>query len=113
MTTLAGIALLLTNTIALEVTGLAPLMQVEFDVSTQVTVFPLSGKNENEGLLLPWLEPLTFHWYMGVAPPLVGTAVKKTSEPEQNGLVNVEIETFTGIAVFTDMVTGSDVAGLP
>lgn len=113
MTTLAGIELLLTNTMALEVTGLAPLIQVEFDVSSQVTVFPLSGKHENKGLLLPWLEPLTFHWYMGVEPPFVGTAVKKTSEPSQNGLVKVEIETFAGIAVFTDMVTGSDVAGLP
>lgn len=113
MTTLAGIELLLTNTIALEVTGLAPLIQVEFDVSTQVTAFPLSGKHENEGLLLPWLEPLTFHWYMGVEPPFIGTAVKKTSEPGQNGFVNVEIETFTGIAVFTDMVRGRDVAGLP
>lgn len=35
----------------------------------------------NVALLVPWLLPFTFHWYVGVAPPLTGVAVKVTLAP--------------------------------
>ena len=59
------------------------------------------------------LVPFNFHWYVGVAPPLVGVAVKVTEVPAQTGLAEAETETLTGRLGFTVMVTVFDVAGLP
>ena len=53
-------------------------------VSTQVTICPLvSVVVEYVLLFVPTFVPFTFHWYDGVAPPLVGTAVNVTFDPEQ------------------------------
>ena len=59
------------------------------------------------------LVPFSFHWYVGVAPPLVGVAVKVTEVPAQTGLADAAIDTVTGSSGFTVMVTVFDVAGLP
>jgi hypothetical protein len=39
--------------------------------------------------LVPTLAAPFFHWYEGVAPPLVGVAVNVTAVPEQVGFVPV------------------------
>ena len=57
--------------------------------------------------------PFTFHWYVGVVPPLVGVAVKVTEVPAQTGLAEAETETLTGRLGFTVMVRVLEVAGLP
>ena len=57
--------------------------------------------------------PFTFHWYVGVAPPLVGVAVNVTEVPAQTGLAEAAIDTVTGSKGLTVMVTVFDVAGLP
>ena len=57
--------------------------------------------------------PFTFHWYVGVAPPLVGVAEKVTEVPAQTGLAEAAIDTFTGSRGFTVIVTVFEVAGLP
>ena len=59
------------------------------------------------------LVPFSFHWYVGVAPPLVGVAVKVTEVPAQTGLAEAAIDKLTGSSGFTVMVTVFDVAGLP
>jgi hypothetical protein len=56
---------------------------------------------------------LTFHWYAGVEPPLVGVAVNVTEVPVQTGLADGETATLTGEAGLTVMVKVLDVAGLP
>ena len=62
--------------------------QVAFDVITQVTTAPLvSVVVVYVALLVPTLVPLTFHWYAGALPPLVGVAVKVTDAPEADGFV--------------------------
>ena len=57
--------------------------------------------------------PPLLHWYAGVAPPLVGVAVKVTEVPEQTGFAEAPIDTLTGSKGFTVMVIALDVAGLP
>ena len=59
------------------------------------------------------LVPFSFHWYVGVVPPLVGVAVKVTDVPAQTGLAEAAIDKLTGSSGFTVMVTVFDVAGLP
>ena len=59
------------------------------------------------------LPPLTFHWYTGEAPPLVGVAVKVTLVPAQTGLAEEPMDTLTGRIGFTAMVMILEVAGLP
>ena len=61
---------------------------------------------------MPALIPLTFHWYAGVVPPLVGVAVKVTELPEHTGFTEAPIVTLTGRFGFTVMVTMLEVAGL-
>ena len=46
--------------IALEVAGL-PVVQAALDVSTQVTVSPLTGVYVKAGVFIPEFVPLTFH----------------------------------------------------
>jgi len=54
-------------------------------------------------LLLPTVPPFRLHWYAGSVPPLVGTAVKVTCEPEQVGLLSTEIET-DGVTVGVTLI---------
>ena len=63
--------------------------------------------------MVPALVPLTFHWYAGVVPPLVGVAVKVTDVPAQTGFAPAATDTLTGDGGLTVMVTVFDVAGLP
>ena len=44
----------------------------------------------------PTLIPFTFHWYAGVRPPFVGTAVKVTDVPAQTLFWEAEILMLTG-----------------
>ena len=64
-------------------------------------------------LFVPEFTPLTFHWYDGVSPPLVGVAVNVTGVVAQTGLAEATIETLAGKLEFTVMVTVFEVAGLP
>ena len=58
------------------------------------------------------LLPLTFHWYAGEVPPLVGVAVKVTDVPAQTGLALALIATLTGLSGSTKGLN-VPVAGLP
>ncbi len=49
--------------------------------------------------MVPTLTPLTFHWYAGVVPPLVGVAVKVTDDPLQTGFAEAAMRTLTGLGV--------------
>ena len=62
---------------------------------------------------MPTFTPLTFHWYTGDVPPLVGVAVNVTFVPAQTGFWDAVTETLTGNIGFTVIVTGLEVAGLP
>ena len=57
--------------------------------------------------------PLTFHWYDGDDPPLVGVAVNVTCVPAQTGFAEGEMDMLTGMFGFTVIVTVLEVAGLP
>ena len=59
------------------------------------------------------LVPFSFHWYVGVVPPLVGVAVNVTEVPAQTGLAEAATDTLTGRRGFTVIVTAFEVAGLP
>jgi hypothetical protein len=60
----------------LEVAGL-PTTQVALLVITHVTTSPLvQTLLVYELLLVPTFTPFFFHWYVGVVPPFVATAVK-------------------------------------
>ena len=61
--------------------------------------------------MVPTLVPLTFHWYEGVVPPLVGVAVKVTLAPEQIVVAVAPTLTLAGKFGLTVMVTVFDVAG--
>ena len=63
--------------------------------------------------MAPWFTPFTFHWYAGVAPPLVGVAVKVTDVPAQTGFADAPIKTLTGRLGLTVIVIEFDVAGFP
>ena len=66
---------------ALEVVGL-PVTQLAFEVITHVTVFPFASVVlVYVEALVPTFVPFTFHWKLGVAPPLLGVAVKVTLAP--------------------------------
>ena len=60
------------------------------------------------------MEPFSFHWYVGVVPPLVGVAVNVTDVPAQivdEGLA--AMLTLAGRFGFTVIVIVLEVAGLP
>jgi hypothetical protein len=56
---------------------------------------------------------LTFHWYEGDRPPLVGVAEKFTEVPAQTVVADAEIETLTGRFGLTVIITVFEIAGLP
>ena len=58
-----------------DVAGL-PVGQVALEVKTHAMVFPEAGTKAYVTFVAPGTSiPLTFHWYAGVVPPLVGVAV--------------------------------------
>jgi hypothetical protein len=59
------------------------------------------------------MAPFIFQVYAGVGPPFPETAVKVTGLPRQKGFVSVLMVTLAGIAAFTIIVTGGEVAGFP
>ena len=60
---------------------------------------------------MPTLFPFNFHWYDGVAPPLVGVAVKVTAVPEQIVFPGLAAMLTVGITVpVTVIVIAFDVA---
>ena len=46
--------------------------------------------------MVPVFDPLTFHWYEGAVPPLIGLAVNITEVPTQTGFADAEIVMLTG-----------------
>ena len=61
------------------------------------------------------LLPLSFHWYAGIVPPLVGVAVKVTDVPAQivlSASLDVML-TLTGRFGFTVVLIELLVAGFP
>jgi len=70
-------------------------------VKTQVITFPFVNVEElNVLLFAPTLIPLTFHWYEGKNPPLIGVALNVIDDPEQIEVSEAVIETegTTGVA---------------
>ena len=59
---------------------------------------------------MPAFTPFTCHWYDGLAPPLVGVAVKVTVVPEQILLADGDMLTLTGRFGLT--VATTDILGL-
>ena len=55
-------------------------------------------------LFVPALAPLTFHWYTGVEPPLLGVAVKVTDWPVQIVVVDAAMTSAGVTALETDIV---------
>lgn len=59
-------------------------VQTSLEVISTVTLLPsVRVEVVKVGLLVPTLFPFTFHWYIGVVPPLVGVAVKVIEFPGQ------------------------------
>jgi hypothetical protein len=62
--------------------------------------------------------PFTLHWYVGLAPPLVGVAVKVTAAPEQTEAFGVVMRTLgvrllLGVTLRLLEVTGAGLIQLP
>jgi hypothetical protein len=56
-----------------------------------VTTSPLERLvDEKFGALVPVFIPLTFHWYTGLLPPLIGVAVKLIGVPGQTAVAGEE-----------------------
>ena len=67
----------------------------------------------NVAEFVPMPKPFTFHWKVGVAPPLIGKPAKVTGLPAQTlpaGVALMVILTGMGSTV---MITAFEVAGLP
>jgi hypothetical protein len=85
--------------------------QAALDVSTQLTTsLLLKDVDAKLDELVPALVPFTFHWYDGLAPPLVTAAVNVTSVPEQILLLPALIETVGAELVPTFIVTLFEIA---
>ena len=55
--------------------------------------------------MVPTFVPLSFHWYAGVVPPLVGVAVNVTLVPEQIALsASLEVIATDGVTEFDTVV---------
>lgn len=97
-----------------EVAGL-PVAQVALDVTAHETMSP----SFNEAVLYvivvtPTGAPLTIHWYAGVVPPFVATAVKVILVPGQTVPEGLdEMVTLTGADGLTLIERVFDVAGEP
>jgi hypothetical protein len=90
--------------------------QVAFEVSTTLTIWPLTQVALVKVLLVvgaPWLTPFICHWYKGLAPPFTGVAVKVTDVLLQTEVAVAPILTAGTTSGLTVIVTVLDVAGLP
>jgi hypothetical protein len=74
--------------------------------TTSITSLLASVVEVKTGLSVPSLTPLTFHWYEGNVPPLVGVAVKVTLVPEQIVVAEAIMDTPTNRVELT--VTSAD-----
>jgi hypothetical protein len=93
----------------LEVTLVVPAHAL-VDVNTQVTMSLLLNEDEAyELLLVPTLLPFTFHWYDGLVPGLLTTALNVTEVPWQAVVVLALIVMPGDTSVLTDMVTPLEV----
>ena len=102
-----GLTVMLT---LLEVT-LVIVAHEELEVNKHFTESPLLRLLEaKDGLLVPTLDPSTCHWYTGLLPPLVITALNVTSVPEQTGLLLALIEIVGADVWLTVMVMMFEVA---
>jgi hypothetical protein len=91
----------------------AGLAQVELEVIIHVTSCPVTSVVEVKvEVPVPTFPPLTCHWYVGVAPPLLGLAVNVKEAPVQPGLAPVvtAITTAGTNEVFTVIVIAFEVA---
>jgi hypothetical protein len=62
-------------------------------------------------LFVPTFEPLSFHWYDGVVPPLVGVAVNVTLVPVHiapDGFADIEMLAGKFGLIVTGLVTCAD-----
>jgi len=75
------------------------------EIMEHTTWSPSAGTNVKAGLFEPAGDPLTFHSKTGELPPLKGDAVSVTELPVHTGLAEAVIDTDTGMAGVTDMVT--------
>jgi hypothetical protein len=112
-TTTAGVtALLIVIVTAFEV-AVATDAQAAFEVSTQVTTSLLAKVvDAYVVLLVPTLLPFTFHWYEGVAPPLVGVAVNVTLAPAHTDVADALMLTEGATTGFTVMFSVFEVAAV-
>ncbi len=97
-----------------DVAGL-PVEHVAFDVICTVIASLLTNVVDvqvDEVSPLMAVAPL-YHWYAGVAPPLIAVAVNITEDPAQIGFADAKILTEAGKFALTVIVTTFDVAGLP
>jgi hypothetical protein len=87
-------------------------IQDALDVMMQVTTSPLTSEEEMYVVPpVPTLDPFTCHWYVGVAPPLTGTAVNVTELPAQTVLPGLADTLTAGVTIgFTVMVIPAEVA---
>ena len=95
-----------------DVISIGLLVAVGVDTQAMITVTTSPSCNVvvvKVGELVPAFTPLTCHWYDGLAPPLVGVAVKVTDPPSQMVVVLAAIET-SGSTLVDVMVTGLLVA---
>jgi hypothetical protein len=87
-------------------------VQFVLEVIATVTTSPFARVEELKvGLSVPEFEPLTFHWYEGVVPPLTGVAVNETEAPEHIAPEGVATMETPGVTLaLTVIVTGVLVA---
>jgi hypothetical protein len=113
MLTLTGLLGFTVITILFDVTGFST-VQVRSEVKLQVTISPWTRAALVYVVLLePTLAPFSFHWYTGVAPPLVGVAVKVTLVPAQMVVAEAAMLTEGVAFAVTVIVMALEVAGLP
>ena len=91
-----------------------PVAHVALEVKAQVINSLLNGINEYVASVAPGtFTPSTFHWYVGIVPPLKAIAVYVTEVPAQTGLADAAIEIPAGNSGLTVMFISLDKAGLP
>jgi hypothetical protein len=111
----AGRAGLTTIDIPVEMAGDPLRHGVAFEVITTVTTSLLLRTDDVKVLLLvPAFVPFTFHWYIGVVPPLTGIALKVTDVPAQIAPAgDAAILTLACRSGLTTMIIPVEVAGDP
>jgi hypothetical protein len=94
--------------------GLPVAQGVAFEVRITLTTSLLANVDKVKILLfVPAGKPFTCHWYVCVAPPFTGVAIKVTLVPAQMVVAEDVMLTLTGKFGFTVIVIASLVAGFP